>query len=278
MLFPAIARRLLLVGLMIVAAGPASAQRYPSDRAFDLPRGSSPRLTGGVPGRFDYYTMVLSWSPTHCATVARPDWEQCNRRDGRRFAFVLHGLWPQYERGFPEFCPTPERPFVPRSTIDRMMDIMPSQQLIIHEYRRHGVCSGLGPEGYFDLGRRLFSRIKVPPRFIDPAENQMVDTRTVIGEFVSANPGLRPEMLAVACGGAGNRLREVRICFTPDGQFRSCGGNESQRRLCDAPRVFVPPVREGQASPDRGTQRRAPPGASPGPLLPGPVPPGSRAL
>ena len=48
---------------------------------------------------FDYYTPVLSWSPTHCSTTDRgTDDGQCARNDGARFGFVLHGLWPQYER------------------------------------------------------------------------------------------------------------------------------------------------------------------------------------
>src|SRR4029077_8443916 len=47
---------------------------------------------------FDYYTLVLSWSPTHCSTTDRgTDDGQCARNDGARFGFVLHGLWLQYE-------------------------------------------------------------------------------------------------------------------------------------------------------------------------------------
>lgn len=235
--------------------------------------GTQPRMRGGQQGRFDYYVMALSWSPTHCATTDRPDEQQCNRRDGRRFAFVLHGLWPQFERGYPEFCPTPDRPFVPQSTIDRMSDIMPSRGLIIHQFRKHGVCSGLGADSYFGLSRKLFDKVKIPARFTAPEQNQMVDTGAVVSEFVAANPGLKPDMVAVVCGGPGNRLREVRVCFAPDGTFRACGDNENQRRLCAAPRVFVPPVREGRgtAGQGRGT------GPGPGPMLPGPTP-GQRNL
>jgi ribonuclease T2 len=50
-------------------------------------------------------------------------------------------------------------------------------------------------------------------------------------------------MIAVQCGGPGNRLREVRICFDKGGSFRACGGNEDQRKLCSADRMYVPPVR-----------------------------------
>ena len=47
------------------------------------------------PGIFDYYVLALSWSPTYCATTgdARGD-EQCAPR--RNYAFVVHGLWPQF--------------------------------------------------------------------------------------------------------------------------------------------------------------------------------------
>ena len=247
------------------------------ERVQYLPReGSQPRMRGGVQGRFDYYALVLSWSPTHCETAERPDAQQCRPRDGRRYSFVLHGLWPQYERGFPESCPTPDRPFVPQGTIDRMADIMPSRSLIIHEYRKHGTCSGLEPESYYALSRKLYEKIRIPKRFHEPDQNQMIDTSAVLEEFVAANPGLKSDMLAVACGGPGNRLREVRICFTPDGSFRPCGNNENQRRLCAAPRVYVPPVRPSPA----GSQRGSGDGFAPrqGPLLPGPVPPSGRNL
>lgn len=264
-----------LAALSVLGFGSPSAFAGPPglEQVQYLPRpGSEPRMRGGVQGRFDYYALALSWSPTHCASVDRPDSEQCDRRDGRRFAFVLHGLWPQFERGFPEFCPTADRPFVPERTIERMKDIMPARGLIIHQYRKHGVCSGMDPEGYFALSRKLYERIKIPQRFLSPDQNQVVETDNVVDEFVAANPGLKPDMLAVVCGGPGNRLREVRVCFTPNGDFRTCGSNETQRRLCAAPRVFVPPVRES-----RGGQH-SPRGRNGDNLnLPGPVPP-SRAL
>ena len=36
------------------------------------------------------------------------------------------------------------------------------------------------------------------------------------------------------------------VCFTKDGQLRSCGSNEEQRRLCKAQRMYVPPVRSSR--------------------------------
>jgi ribonuclease T2 len=227
------------------------------------------------PGVFDYYVLALSWSPTYCAEGgdARRD-PQCNPRE-RPFAFVLHGLWPQYERGWPQDCRSPDRGYVPRPVARRMLDIMPSERLVFHEYRKHGTCSGLGVDGYFDLARRLHDKVKIPPRFVG-----LRDARTTVApaelmqEFVAANPGLQPDMIVVECGGAGSRLKEVRICFDRGGEFRACGRNENQQRLCRAERMYVPPVRHGgdprvKERADPVPDKRKPPPLAPD-SLPGP--------
>jgi ribonuclease T2 len=198
-----------------------------------------------APGEFDYYALVLSWSPTYCADRGRDraDDTQCNRRDGRRYSFVLHGLWPQFENGYPSNCRLPRRPFVPDPVISSMLDVMPSRGLVIHEYRTHGTCSGMDPAQYFATARRLFDSINIPDRFRNPFESQIVSAADVEREFLRANPQFRPDMIAVDCGGAGGSLREVRLCLTRDGKPRSCGQNETRRRLCTANQVFIPPAR-----------------------------------
>ncbi|MGQ0456494.1 MAG: ribonuclease T2 family protein [Hyphomicrobium sp.] len=196
-----------------------------------------------VAGEFDYYALSLSWSPTYCSDSGSRDDTQCNRRDGRRFAFVLHGLWPQYEKGWPESCRTPRRPFVPEPLIDGMLDIMPSRGLIIHEYRKHGVCSGLDAQGYFTASRRLFNSIRIPDAYQNPFEIVTSTPRDLVIAFARANPQLKPDSIAVVCEGRAGRLKEVRICFSKEGQSRPCGENESARRLCSADRIYAPPVR-----------------------------------
>ena len=85
-------------------------------------------------------------------------------------------------------------------------------------------------------------------------------------EFVNANPSLKPDMIAVVCGGPGNRLKEVRICVTREGVFRACGANENPRRLCQSPRLTVPPLRAAAGSAPQGRGWFSPPGApAPGP-------------
>ncbi len=230
-----------------VTADEATAQRY---GRYDDKRSEQ---RADVPGDFDYYTLVLSWSPTHCAAQPRKNRDpQCNPKPGKRpYAFVLHGLWPQYTRGYPERCWTRFKPYVPKRVINGMLDIMPSTGLVIHQYKKHGTCSGMRPEGYFNLSRRIYRRIKIPQRYVLPEKPQMVSPDTLVDEFIAANSilGLQPDMIAVSCGGAGNRLREVRICMTKDGDPRPCGKNENQRRLCSARRMYVPPVRVSRNSP-----------------------------
>lgn len=254
-------RRLAALALLASAAvaaplaiGDAAAQR--------IERFDPGRPPAGVTGKFDYYVLSLSWSPTYCAEQGGRGEDQCRPRPNRPFAFVLHGLWPQYERGYPEFCASRDRPFVPQGVIDRMLDVMPARGLIIHQYRKHGTCSGLEPGAYFDAARRYYQKVKIPQRFANADRDQVIERSAVVADFIAANPGLKPEHMAVTCGGSGNRLREVRICMTRDGEFRSCGANEDQNRLCRSPRVYVPPVRYGGgARPDRAPPARsAPPG------------------
>ncbi len=246
---------LLAVLTLSTAATATFAQQrapWPSERF-------NPPAQRNVAGEFDYYALVMSWSPTYCSDASERDDQQCNRADGRRFAFILHGLWPQYEKGYPGMCRTARRPFVSQPVIDGMLDIMPSRGLIIHEYRKHGTCSGLQPENYFATARQLFSGIRVPERFKNPFETQFMSPREVISDFTRLNPQIKPDMMAIACGGSGNRLKEIRFCFTKDGTPRSCGSNEDQRRMCSADRIFVPPVRSTARDDDTTSRQPAPP-------------------
>jgi ribonuclease T2 len=198
---------------------------------------------GGEAGKFDYYALVLNWSPSYCAAEGRnrPGEPQC--RGDRPYSFILHGLWPQYERGYPLDCRTAERPWVPEELIGKMIDVMPSKRLIIHEYRKHGTCSGLSPQDYFSTSRTLFERIKIPARFQNPDNYVTLPPGEVEKEFLDANPQLQADMISIAC--KGRNLGDLRICFGRDLQPRSCGVNETQEKLCSSEKIVMPPVRLG---------------------------------
>lgn len=188
------------------------------------------------PGDFDFYVLTLSWSPTYCEGEGRGDRFQCG---GRPYAFVVHGLWPQYERGYPRDCRSPSGGDLPRSIVDNMLYLMPSPGLVRHEWRVHGTCSGLTPAAYFDLVRRAFSKVTIPPRFVEPQDYITVSPREVEAAFRTVNRGLTTDAMGVSCDS--RRLKEVRICMTRDLSFRPCP--EIDRGSCRRDRLVMPPVR-----------------------------------
>ncbi len=56
------------------------------------------------------------------------------------FSFVVHGLWPQYENGFPDSAVQPA-PRLNRNIVSSMLDLMPAPGLIYNEWDKHGTCS-----------------------------------------------------------------------------------------------------------------------------------------
>ena len=192
----------------------------------------------GRPGDFDLWVLSLSWSPSWCEATgsARGD-AQC----ARPFSFVVHGLWPQYERGFPADCDARAAP-PSREQVRGMLDVMPSPGLINHEWRKHGTCSGLSGEAYLRIIRKLYEKIRVPDGFKDTTEARMVSPGEVERAFIEANKGLDANEIAVQCDS--RRLQEVRICLKKDlSAFTSCA--EVDRRSCRLDRVYLPAVRTG---------------------------------
>ncbi len=119
-----------------------------------------------------------------------------------------------------------------------MSDIMPSKTLIIHEYRTHGTCSGLTPEAYFSLARKLYYRVQVPPGFVKPTEDQTLSPREVESAFLAANSWLSADALSVSC--KRGELSNLRICFDRDLKPGVCGINENQQRECSLDTIEVP--------------------------------------
>ena len=190
-------------------------------------------------GDFDFYVLALSWSPSYCEAEGEDaSRQQC--ASGRPYAFVVHGLWPQFERGYPSDCPTGERD-VDRETMRGLYDLMPSSGLIRHQWRKHGSCSGLSQEDYFRLLRRARETVVVPYDFRRLDVYRNLSPGEVERVFLEANPGMAPYGVSPICDR--HYLREVRICLTKALEFRDCP--EVERRSCSLERVVMPPVRGG---------------------------------
>lgn len=198
-------------------------------------RGKGQRGGETKPGRFDYYVVSLSWSPSYCA-VHPGEAQQC----GKGYGFVLHGLWPQYRKGgWPENCSTSREP--DDAVITQMLPIMPSRGLIEHEWKTHGSCSGLDPKGYFALAEDAFSRVTIPQALKTPATSPSLSAVEIEQAFMDVNPGLEDNMISVECKNGGT-LEEVRICVDKDNlSVKSCGGRV--RNSCRVGKLTIPAVR-----------------------------------
>jgi ribonuclease T2 len=189
----------------------------------------------------DHYVLALSWSPSFCAASgAESESMQCG--GSASYAFVVHGLWPQYSRGWPAYCPAQER-WVPEKIISAMLPLMPSKRLVIHEWRKHGTCSGLSMSAYFGLIQRLFAKISIPARYLLPGRVVTAPPAAIISDFIDANPGLKSSMIGLVCRPSPrtSSLTEVRICFSPTGQFTHCSSRS--RSDCQAETLVLPPVK-----------------------------------
>lgn len=194
------------------------------------------------PGKFDFYVLALSWSPSYCEAAQErslnrgPD-QQCG---GRPFSFVVHGLWPQYEQGFPSYCRVPA-PRLDRSIVSNALDLMPSPRLIFHEWDRHGTCSGLSSHAYFEAVRKARAVVKIPADYLELGKPLIVTPDEVADAFVKANPGLSRAGMAIACDK--KRLTEIRFCMSRDYSFRDCP--DVARRACRLDKLTMPAMRGG---------------------------------
>ena len=197
-----------------------------------------------APGQFDFYVLSLSWSPSFCAAAAERDAARSSGRQcgAQPYAFVVHGLWPQYDTGFPEFCQMPA-PRLDRQMVSSMLDLMPAPHLIFNEWDRHGTCSGLPPHAYFETLRKARAAVRIPADYLDPQAPLTVTPAAVADAFIKANPGLTPAAIAIGCDS--KRLTEVRLCLakdlSKDVQFHDCG--DIAKRACRRDQVVMPPVR-----------------------------------
>lgn len=193
---------------------------------------------GGTPGDFDFYVLALSWSAGFCEI----DGDQKGRRQcepGAKLGFVVHGLWPQYQRGYPSDCDGAARS-PSRIALDGAKDVFPEEGLARHQWRKHGSCSGKSPTDYFTDVRRARAAIEIPKPFLSPDEPQTWSPLDIERAFAAVNPRLRTDNMAVSC--RRGVLEEVLICFSKDLRgFVSCP--EVNRRTCRTRDVSVPPVR-----------------------------------
>ena len=132
--------RLLACALLLTAIHPAQAQR--------------PR-----PGAFDFYVFAMSIAPSFCDLTGNATHKrQCDNPSNAAYQatpLTIHGLWPNLRRASardqPANCSTERLPRLSEPLARDLQTYMPgvADGLPSYEWGKHGVCSGLTPEAYF---------------------------------------------------------------------------------------------------------------------------------
>lgn len=208
---------LALVAPAAVGASVAWAQAY---QCSPPPRVPAPAaVTPDGPARrlpISGYTLALSWSPEFCRGRQRDRGErlQCGGGMGR-FGFIVHGLWPQSARSWPQWCrsvPPPSATLV-RAQLCRT----PSPRLLGHEWAKHGSCMAGRASDYFKVSNIVADSLRYPDM-----ERLSRDRALTAGglrqALALANPGRAPASFGLLVS-RGGWLREVRVCL--DRRFRS---------------------------------------------------------
>jgi ribonuclease T2 len=218
---------------------PAQESSHGASSSYDSPRNDAPsynarRGGGASAGRFDFYVLALSWSPSFCAGGgATRSRAQC--ASGANPGFVVHGLWPQYAYGYPSRCRGND--FLPYSILSGLNGLYPDEGLARHEWRQHGLCSGKPPLSYFADVRAARDSVTIPQALKAPRDDKTLSPLDVQRAFLDANPRLRPGMMAVTC--RRGVLQEARICLSRDlRDFVACP--QVARQSCASQDLFVP--------------------------------------
>ena len=202
------------------------------------PASPTPRFsaTFNSSAKFDYFILALSWAPDYCATNGSGDVQEC--AIGKKLGFVLHGLWPQSQTGYPSNCSIEQ---LPEAVQARYVGLFPSQSLMVYEWEKHGTCSGLAPDPYLALAQQLKESVAVPQAFIAPQTPFRITASQVRQAFSQTSPPLSTASIEMNCSESGQYLQEVYLCFGRDGNPAACGADVHQdtQKSCPAANFLV---------------------------------------
>lgn len=166
------------------------------------------------------YTLALSWSPQFCRfrTGQPRHARQCSGREGR-FAFIVHGLWPEGPRGqWPQWCPTTRQPS--QVQLRQSLCMTPDVQLLAREWAKHGSCMVRDPDAYLRITRVLWNSLRWPD-FDRLSRRRDLTAGTIRETFAEANPYWDSEDVGMVVSDRG-WLRELRLCYGADFMPTAC--------------------------------------------------------
>lgn len=211
----------LIAGWTALVSVPATAQAYQCR----IPQSpvSVPTIERDAPVRempVTGYTLALSWSPEFCRL--RDDEprhaRQCSGRAGR-FAFVVHGLWPNGPNGsWPQWCPTRREPAA--QDMAQAMCMSPDPSLVARQWAKHGACMTPDPGTYLRITQILWNSLRWPD-FDRLSRQRDLTAGDIRQTFADANPYWEAEDVGLVLNQRG-WLREMRLCYGADFMPRRC--------------------------------------------------------
>ncbi|OZA11694.1 MAG: ribonuclease T [Rhodobacterales bacterium 17-64-5] len=145
---------------------------------------------------------------------------QCDK--GRGLTWTLHGLWPQYDSGYPSDCRSVASD-PNRSDSTQMADIMGGAGLAFYEWKKHGRCSGLSAKSYYATMRKAYKTVGIPPIIAKISKDLSVPASVIEDAFSESNPQIARDQMTVTC--TQGMIQELRICLTKDLEPRRCGAD-----------------------------------------------------
>ncbi|WP_299025606.1 ribonuclease T2 [uncultured Sulfitobacter sp.] len=177
------------------------------------------RAEGERAGEFDYYVMALSWSANWCALEGdERNSPQCDASEDH--GWILHGLWPQFHRGYPSYCKTAQRAPSRRMT-GEMADIMGTGGLAWHQWNKHGTCTDLSAQDYYALSRKAYATVIRPTVFRKLDRTVKLPASVVEDAFIKDNPHLTRDTITITC--RQGYIQEARICLSKSLTPVPCG-------------------------------------------------------
>mmetsp|Transcript_2361 Transcript_2361/g.3519 ORF Transcript_2361/g.3519 Transcript_2361/m.3519 type:complete len:309 (+) Transcript_2361:116-1042(+) len=198
---------------------------------------------------FDFYVLSMSFQPEFCYQHRRDGFPGCESpMDFWRSSLTLHGLWPQYDDGnWPSTC-TNEK-FDPETVDDigyeRFETFWPNVKALAstsassnahysfwdHEWTKHGTCTGLTQDEYFDTALNHFLPT---PNLVNASYGGSVSKEALEQAYREElrlhvgrdKDGVDGDDVVLVCSGQ-KYLSEVRVCVG-----RSKDGSGSSRIRC----------------------------------------------
>ena len=155
------------------------------------------------------YTLALSWAPEFCRfrESQTRHARQCSGRGGR-FGFVVHGLWPDSGRSWPQWCGGPD---LRAADLRKNLCISPDAALIARQWAKHGTCMTQRPATYLKVTRILYNGLQWPD-FVRISREDNLTAGTIRTRLADANPGWFAEAVGVRLNERG-WLQELRLCY-----------------------------------------------------------------